>query len=156
LLGVVLLLAGVAMWWRPSDNHSDNEPLATTNEMGTVFSAGLLGGGLGFLAGLVSIGGGIFLSPVLFLWRWAAARRIAAVTSLFIFVNSLAGLAGQWSRGWEVDLGLLLPLGLAVLAGGQIGTRLTLRRLSATDIRRVAAVLIVLVGVRLLVQVATA
>lgn len=161
LLGVVLLFAGLAMWSRPAaaasgvgldSPLSERGPRPKSGESGIL--AGLLGSFLGFLAGLVSIGGGIFLSPVLFLKRWAPARAIAAVTSLFIFVNSLSGLAGQLSRGIEVPWQLLGVLALSVLIGGQIGTRLTLRKLSPTAIRRVAAVLIVAVGVRLLAQVA--
>lgn len=159
LLGIVLLLAGLAMWWRTGEKSVEEEiaaPVSTKQPLRTFISSAGLGSALGFLAGLVSIGGGIFLSPVLFLQRWAAARAIAAVTSLFIFVNSLAGLAGQFSRGIQVDARLLVILALAVLVGGQLGTRLTLRRLSATAIRRVAAALIIVVGVRLLVQVAVA
>lgn len=156
LLGIVLLLAGLGMWWRPGLERSlsEHEPLPEdANKRQEQVKAGILGGILGFLAGLVSIGGGIFLSPVLFLQRWAAARAIAAVTSLFIFVNSLSGLMGQMSRGIELSWQLLGVLALSVLIGGQIGTRLTLKRLSATAIRRIAAVLIVIVGIRLLVQV---
>jgi len=162
LLGVVLLLAGLAMWLRsgkapeekaaPITSQQNPKPSASADSKlrkGDVKSgvlAGLLGAILGFLAGLVSIGGGIFLSPVLFLRRWASARAIAAVTSLFIFVNSLSGLAGQLSKGIEVSWQLLVVLALSVLIGGQIGTRLTLRKLSPTAIRKVAAVLIVVVG----------
>jgi len=169
LLGVVLLLAGLAMWLRsgktteekaaPVPSQRDPKQAVSDSKLPTEdvksgMLAGLLGGLLGFLAGLVSIGGGIFLSPVLFLRRWASARAIAAVTSLFIFVNSLSGLAGQLSKGIEVSWQLLVVLALSVLIGGQIGTRLTLRKLSPTAIRRIAAVLIVAVGVRLLAQVA--
>ena len=156
VLGVVLLFAGFAMWWRPgfSDAASRAEPLSEATSSGaTQVKAGILGGILGLLAGLVSIGGGIFLSPILFLQRWAAVRAIAAVTSLFIFANSLSGLAGQLSRGIELSWQLLGLLALAVLIGGQIGTRLTLKKLSAATIRRIAAVLIIIVGVRLLAQV---
>lgn len=152
VLGVVLLFAGLAMWWRPGLNGAASLPKATSS-VGTQARAGLLGGILGFLAGLVSIGGGIFLSPVLFLQRWAAARAIAAVTSLFIFANSLSGLAGQLSGGVEISWQLLGALALAVFIGGQIGTRLTLKKLSAATIRRIAAVLIIAVGIRLLAQV---
>jgi hypothetical protein len=167
LLGVVLLFAGLAMWLRsdsrpeaalgersPARAASGDEPRSESAESGSEVIAAGIGGLLGFLAGLVSIGGGIFLSPVLFLQRWAPARNIAAVTSLFIFVNSLSGLAGQLSLGIDVSWKLLGVLALAVLIGGQIGTRLTLRKLSPMAIRRVAAVLIIAVGVRLLVQVA--
>ncbi len=156
LLGLVLLFAGLAMWWRPGLERALSEriPLPEAANSGRdQLKAGLLGGTLGFLAGLVSIGGGIFLSPVLFLQRWAAARAIAAVTSLFIFVNSLSGLAGQLSLGIELPWQLLSVLAISVLIGGQIGTRLTLKKLSATAIRRIAAVLIIAVGIRLLIQV---
>jgi uncharacterized membrane protein YfcA len=155
VLGVVLLLAAAAMWWQlapktaagatPEPAIMDNKPSVTS---------GIWGGALGFLSGLVGIGGGIFLSPVLFLRSWAGARTIAAVTSLFIFANSLAGLAGQLSVGVAVPWQLLWPLVIAVLIGGQLGTRLTLTKFSPATIRRVAAVLILLVGVRLLAQVA--
>lgn len=155
VLGAVLLVAGLAMWRRrpPATDHPAAVDAPDRPGCGGVLSSGLLGGGLGFMAGLVSIGGGIFLSPVLFLQRWAPARSIAAVTSLFILLNSLGGLAGQFSRGLEVSWRMLAVLALAVLLGGQLGTRLTLRKLSATTIRRVAAVLIVVVGARLLAQV---
>jgi uncharacterized membrane protein YfcA len=153
LLGLVLILAGLAMWWRTGLANEASPSPATKQSIPTEVTSGLLGTILGFLAGLVSIGGGIFLSPVLFLQRWAPARTIAAVTSLFIFVNSLAGLAGQFSKGIAVTWSLLAALALVVFVGGQIGTRLTLEKLSPTAIRRVAAVLILAVGVRLLVQV---
>ena len=107
---------------------------------------------MGFLAGLVSIGGGIFLSPVLFLLRYDTARRIAAATSLFIFVNSLAGLLGRATVGGLGDPVRMVGLGAAVLAGGLVGNTLTLDRLSPAAIRRVAAVLILAVGLRLLAR----
>ncbi|MEM9930053.1 MAG: sulfite exporter TauE/SafE family protein [Bacteroidota bacterium] len=154
LLGVVLLLAGLAMWWRKNAANQVLTEVPPEKPTKTFLLAAGLGGGLGFLAGVVSIGGGIFLSPFLFLKRWAAARAIAAVTSLFIFVNSLAGLAGQFSTAVEVDWQLLGWLALMVFIGGQLGTRLTIRKLSPTAIRRIAAVLIVAVGLRLLAQVA--
>lgn len=160
VLGFVLLLAGAAMWRRrtpqatdgPADPDPDGQP--PQSPVTTSLLSGGLGGLLGFLSGLVGIGGGIFLSPVLFLRSWAVARTIAAVTSLFILVNSLAGLAGQLSVGVSVPWPLLWPLVIAVLVGGQLGTRLTLTRFSPATIQRVAAVLIVAVGLRLLAQVA--
>ena len=109
---------------------------------------------LGYLAGLVGIGGGIFLAPLLHLTRWNEARAIAATASLFILVNSLFGLAGQVLKGGEgrlvaaVDAGL--PLIVAVAIGGQIGSLLALKFLPQRWIRWGTALLTAWVGARLL------
>ncbi len=81
-----------------------------------------LGAALGFLSGLIGIGGGIFLTPLLILFGWAAAKPAAAVSSAFIFANSLAGLGGFLVRGGTVSTlaWMLLP---AVIAGGWLGAR---------------------------------
>ena len=109
---------------------------------------------LGYLAGLVGIGGGIFLAPLLHLARWREARAIAATASFFILVNSLFGLAGQIAKGGEgrfsaaIDMGL--PLIVAVAIGGQIGSLLALRFLPQRWIRLGTAALTLWVGLRLL------
>ena len=109
---------------------------------------------LGYLAGLVGIGGGIFLAPLLHLTRWRDARAIAATASLFILVNSLFGLAGQVLKGGEgrflaaFDFGL--PLIIAVAIGGQIGSLLALKYFPARWIRWGTALLTLWVGGRLL------
>ena len=147
LLAVVLLAAGLLTWWRP--RAAENEPPASRSQR-----TGLaLGGATGLLAGVVGIGGGVFLAPALYRLRWGGARRIAATTSLFICANSLAGLAGQFAAGARLPGGWgPVALLLAVLAGGQLGTRLTLGYLSPTLIRRTTAVLIIAVALRLLHQ----
>ena len=112
---------------------------------------------LGYLAGLVGIGGGIFLAPLLHLARWNEARGIAATASFFILVNSLFGMAGQVMKGGEgrliaaVDLGL--PLMLAVAVGGWAGSLLALRVLPPQAIRWITAALTGVVGARLLIGV---
>ena len=109
---------------------------------------------LGYLAGVVGIGGGIFLAPFLHLTRWNEARAIAATASLFILVNSLFGLVGQLLKGGEgrflaaFDVGL--PLIVAVAIGGQIGSLLALKFLPQRWIRRGTAALTAWVGARLL------
>ncbi|MDP3674338.1 MAG: sulfite exporter TauE/SafE family protein [Novosphingobium sp.] len=109
---------------------------------------------LGYLAGLVGIGGGIFLAPLLHLTRWDKARRIAATASLFILINSLAGLAGQLAKSgperFGEALGGGLPLLIAVVIGGQIGSFLALRFLPGQVIRWLTAALTGWVGIRLL------
>lgn len=112
---------------------------------------------LGYFAGLVGIGGGIFLAPLLHLARWDAARGIAATASLFILVNSLFGLAGQMLKNGpgllSAALGASLPLFVAVVIGGQIGSLLAARLLPARWIRWLTALLVGVVGVRLLAGV---
>ncbi|MEQ5786865.1 sulfite exporter TauE/SafE family protein [Erythrobacter sp. NFXS35] len=109
---------------------------------------------LGFLAGLVGIGGGIFLAPLLHLVRWQGPRAIAATASLFILVNSLFGLAGQLLKSGPglmgQAIGAALPLLLAVVIGGQVGSLLAVRLLPLHWIRWLTAVLVLVVGVRLL------
>ena len=112
---------------------------------------------LGYFAGLVGIGGGILLSPLLHLARWHKARGIAATASLFILVNSLFGLAGQMVKNgpglFGQALGAALPLLVAVLIGGQIGSLLAARLLPPQWIRWLTATLVLVVGVRLLIGV---
>ncbi|UYH55614.1 sulfite exporter TauE/SafE family protein [Qipengyuania sp. SS22] len=111
----------------------------------------------GYLAGLVGIGGGIFLAPFLHLARWDSARAIAATASLFILVNSLFGLAGQLLKGGTGRLGAAVDLGLpllvAVAIGGQIGSLLALKYLPQRWIRYGTAALTAWVGGRLLLNV---
>lgn len=117
----------------------------------------LLAAPLGYLAGLVGIGGGIFLAPFLHLVRWHGAREIAATASLFILVNSLFGLAGQVVKNgpaaFGAAVGASLPLLVAVVIGGQVGSLLALRILPAVWIRWLTALLVLVVGVRLLAGV---
>jgi uncharacterized membrane protein YfcA len=112
---------------------------------------------LGYFAGLVGIGGGIFLAPLLHLARWDAPRGIAATASLFILVNSLFGLAGQMLKNgpglFGTALGAALPLLIAVVIGGQIGSLLAARLLPPQWIRWLTALLVLVVGVRLLAGV---
>ena len=150
LLGGLLLLAGVLMIFQPAAGQraDDVHGRRPDSDWGGVIAI-LIGGLVGFVSGVVGIGGGIFLSPILFLTRWDHPRAIAATTSLFIVVNSLAGLAGQFSVGIVLDFRLFALLAVAVLVGGYLGTRLTLRRFPPSVIQKVAAALILLVGIRL-------
>lgn len=109
---------------------------------------------LGYLAGLVGIGGGIFLAPLLHLVRWNSARAIAATASFFILVNSLFGLVGQMLKNGPDMLGTAVAIGLpllvAVVIGGQIGGLLAVRFLPQKYIRWMTAALTIWVGLRLL------
>jgi uncharacterized protein len=117
----------------------------------------LAGAGTGYLAGLVGIGGGIFLAPILHLTRWGNPRAIAATACLFILVNSLAGLIGQATKlgtSGLSDLTDYWPLAIAVLIGGQIGSFASLKLLSQSLVRRATGLLILYVAGQLLWKLA--
>jgi uncharacterized membrane protein YfcA len=109
-----------------------------------------LGGGIGFLSGIVSIGGGIFLSPVLHLLNWDQAKRISALASVFILVNSVSGLAGQLMQNSVIDWKFVAPLLVAVFVGGQVGSRLGAKKFNEIYIKRITAVLIFAIAFKVL------
>ena len=151
VLGSALLVSGVLMLMQKESLRE--APTGPAAQRLPVIEA-VAGGGIGLLAGLVGIGGGIFLAPLLHLLRWGTARTIAGTSSVFILVNSLAGLAGQISKTSVSDaLSGLSPYWLvfpAVLVGGQIGSHVGLRLLSPEIVRKLTAVLVLYVAVRLL------
>lgn len=147
LLGASLVLTSLTMLIPVRDNES-GAPSRFAKWMP------LAAAPLGYLAGLVGIGGGIFLAPLLHLARWHEARGIAATASLFILVNSLFGLAGQLLKNgpglFGQAISAALPLMVAVVIGGQIGSLLAARLLPPQWIRWLTAALVLVVGVRLL------
>lgn len=152
LLGFSLLFAGLKMLFQKNrDRDHENLPVAQAS-----FVAPVIGAALGFLAGMVGIGGGIFLAPALHLLRWDSAKKIAAACSIFILVNSIAGLAGQAMKIGDAQIiiniapyWLLFP---AVLAGGQIGSYFGAVRLNPQALRIVTAVLVLYVSGKLLLR----
>ncbi len=142
VLGASLIVAAILLWINPKEDNGTYVDSAALN-----FG---IGGGIGFLSGLVGIGGGIFLSPILHLIRWDEAKKISALASIFILVNSISGLAGQLSQKPEIDWSFVIPLLIAVLAGGQIGSRLGANTFNPVHIKRITAILIVVAGINIL------
>lgn len=148
LLAGSLLLAGLALLLQ-----KDRDPVEGVPDRKATIADLLTGAGVGYLAGLVGIGGGIFLAPYLHFTRWAGAKSIAATASLFILVNSVAGLGGQLlklgSTGALPDVAAYWPLALSVVIGGQIGSFAGAKLLSPTLVKRATAVLILYVAAQL-------
>ncbi|TMM49729.1 sulfite exporter TauE/SafE family protein [Qipengyuania marisflavi] len=148
ILGASLVLTGLTLFI-PVRQSEEGGPSPSAKWMP------LAAAPLGYLAGLVGIGGGIFLAPLLHLTRWNSPRAIAATASVFILVNSLFGLVGQILKGGTgrlsaaIDLGL--PLLVAVAIGGQIGSLIALHYLPQRGIRWLTAALTLWVGLRLLI-----
>ena len=110
----------------------------------------LIGGTLGFISGVVGIGGGIFLSPILFLIRAAKPKHIVTTTSLFILINSVSGIMGQLTKNQVLDeIPNYWYLLLAVLIGGQIGNFLNLKIFPTRVLALVTALLVIFVAIRM-------
>ncbi|VAW00285.1 Possible sulfoacetate exporter [hydrothermal vent metagenome] len=151
LLGSSLAIAAFLLL---SNSKPKSNPAKDTGaKKQSLLIAPAIGTAIGFLSGMVGIGGGIFLAPILLLINWSDTRRIAATASIFILVNSLAGLAGQFSKtGWEeatVTIAEYWPLFVAVFLGGQIGSHLASKALTEMWIRRLTALLILYVASRI-------
>lgn len=144
LLAVCLLLAAFLLWTQPHARQ--------TRTLTSPLMEGLIGGSIGLLSGLIGIGGGIFLSPILHLLRWGDARQISATASLFILANSLSGLGGQLTAMPTLPWSYILPLAGAVFLGGQMGAQLGAQKFNPFYIKRITAVVIVAAALRILVD----
>ena len=152
ILASALSLAGIAMLSQ-NRHGSDASERNRAPALPQLLVVGVL---LGLLAGITGIGGGIYLAPVMHLMRWGKAHAIAACTSLFIALNSVAGLLGQLTKGTallaEVPVWILLGCPFAVLIGGRIGSHLLAEKLPQSRVRLMTAVVILIVAARLWIE----
>lgn len=146
VVGVVLIYAA---WRSFRSAGATNQPLADRPFLPILLIAGAA---IGFLSGLTGVGGGIFLSPLLLLCRWAEVRVISGIAAGFILVNSVAGLLGAFTSG-----AVLAPSwpywAAAAVAGGFIGAEYGSRRLAGPTLRRILAAVLVVAGVKMIAGV---
>jgi uncharacterized membrane protein YfcA len=140
LVGAVLLLSAARLLAKPSED-------VVASEVTKPVAIGV-GGVLGLFAGLTGTGGGIFLTPVLLFMKWAKTKNAAAISAAFILLNSVAGLAGNFSATRTIP-SVAIPLAGAALIGGAAGSFLGARRFDHTIIKRMLAVVLVIAGVKL-------
>ncbi len=143
LLGAVLLVASFFLWLKPK--VADKSPAPKGPWLAAI------GAGLGFLAGLTGIGGGIFLSPLLLLTGWEDPRRTSGAAAVFILVNSVLGLAGQLSTLSAIPPQAGVLAATAVL-GGFVGSYFGVHKLQPLALRRVHSVVLLLSGGKLLLE----
>ena len=141
LIGVVLLFSAARLVLLRSDPPETFDPSRPTSIS--------VGAGLGFLSGLTGTGGGIFLTPLLLFCRWAHIRQAAAVSALFILVNSVAGLVGYFTKVHSVP-SLGLTLALAAIIGGIVGSHLGSRRFAVRVISLFLATVLLVAGTKLI------
>ena len=146
LLFCVLSVAGIFLF---IESESFNKEQIKINKIPRLISISI-GSIIGFMSGLVGIGGGIFLSPLLFLMKAGYPRHITSSASLFILINSIFGIAGQLTKDQVLDqVTNYWPLFLAVLIGGQIGSLLNIKFLSNKILALLTSFLVIFVAIRM-------
>ncbi|MDA9667246.1 sulfite exporter TauE/SafE family protein [Candidatus Pelagibacter sp.] len=146
LLFIVLSLAGLSLLlkFKSFDDISD-----INRNIPKILSF-IIGGSIGFVSGVVGIGGGIFLSPILMLIKAGRAKDIATTASIFILINSIAGIFGQSTKGFIFDeIYSYWHLFLSVLIGGQFGNFLNIKILPARVMVFLTALLVIFVATRM-------
>src|SRR5438105_5214873 len=141
LIGLVLLFSAARLIFRRGD-------LAETIAPSKPTAVGV-GAGLGLLSGLTGTGGGIFLTPLILFCQWARIRQAAAVSALFILVNSIGGLVGYFTAVHSVPI-LGIYLAIPAIIGGAIGSYLGSRRLPARGIAIFLSIVLVIAGTKLI------
>lgn len=142
ILGVFLIIAVARMVYQPKNKENELRPV-------NKYGAYAIGVFLGFFSGLIGIGGGIILSPIIILLRWGTIKQTAAVSAAFILVNSVAGLLGQITQDVQLAPELALML-LATALGGSIGAYMGSFRVNNTVLRYTLSVVLIFATFKLL------
>lgn len=140
LLAIALLVAIGRMLLQPSDSSQPRRP--------SVVAGLVVGGGIGLLSGMLGIGGGIILTPVMILFGWGKVKEIAAVSALFILVNSISGMAGLLSKGFVPNPQTWLWL-TAAFAGGLVGAYLGSKYFNIKTLRYILAFVLIIASLKL-------
>ena len=142
VLGIFLILAISRMlFFRPIENKDIKQP--------PIYIALLIGAGLGFFSGMIGIGGGIILSPILILMGWANLKQAAAVSAIFIFLNSGAGLIGIFQTGYMVNSQIAIWI-IAAFIGGVIGSFAGSFKFSTERLKYILAFVLLLASIKLM------
>nr|MBC8283533.1 TSUP family transporter [Nitrospinota bacterium] len=113
-----------------------------------------VGGIIGLARGVVGVGGGIFLSPVILLKKWATPKTAAATSALFIWLNSAAGMTGAAVSGQLVlEADVLIPFIGAVLIGGSIGSRYGAKVASQNNVRTILVAVLIIAAIRRIIAI---
>ena len=146
LLFLVLALAGILLLFNFRSYDDREESYREVNSLISI----LIGGILGFISGVVGIGGGIFLSPILFLMRAGRPKYIVTTASLFILINSISGTIGQLTKNDVlVEIQNYWYLLFAVLIGGQIGNFLNLKIFPTRILALITSALVLFIALRM-------
>jgi len=146
LLFFVLMIAGIFLFIESKFFNKDEFKVKKISNLLSIF----IGSIIGFISGIVGIGGGIFLSPILFLMKAGYPKHITAAASLFILINSIFGMGGQLTKDIVFnEFFNFWPLFLCVFVGGQIGNFLNIKFLSNKTLALITSLLVIFVAIRM-------
>lgn len=140
ILGIVLVLSVIRLLWNSAD-----KPLLPGPKW---YVLSIIGALIGLVSGMIGMGGGILLSPLLLLMRWSNLKQTAAISAIFIFLNSAAGIAGQTRTGFNFSPQILTIIGF-VLAGGALGAYIGAEKLRVKNMKFILAAVLVLAAGKL-------
>ena len=144
LLSLTLIFAAWKLY-STKDSHSSVE----VNKPPPVQIAVGVGFVIGILSGIIGVGGGIFLSPIILLFGWSDPKTTAGISAVFIWVNSFSGLVGSTVSGQlSLDVSTLIPFSIAVLIGGYIGSKFGSEKFSQNSIRNMLVAVMLIAAIR--------
>jgi len=143
ILGISLVVAVIRMLFFDNFQKEPRKQLS-------IFWGILIGTVLGLISGIIGIGGGIFLSPIILLMGWADMKETAAVSALFIFVNSTSGMLGMWSSGMKFSPQIYVWV-IAAVIGGMIGSYLGSTKISIRSLKYVLSLVLLFASFKLIV-----
>ncbi len=142
ILGILLLFSVIRLAGLKFDDS------ITKKDQG-IFISMLIGAGIGILSGMIGIGGGIILSPVILLLHWANMKQTAAVSAIFILVNSISGMTGLMTKGIHFNPAMIWMIVIAFL-GGLLGSYLGAIKIQSSYLRKILAIVLLMASIKLL------
>ena len=150
LLFLVLAIAGILLFINNKSYENNNLIIKKLNFVIALFIGSLLG----LISGIVGIGGGIFLSPILFLLKVEKPKIIVTTASLFILINSISGVFGQLTKENIItEISNYIPLFICVFLGGLLGNYLNLKILTSRILAIITALLVMFVSIRMGIRI---
>jgi len=143
IVGIILLYAAIRLFVPIKENEKTTKP-----NIGIILISGVV---VGFLSGIIGIGGGIFLSPLILLLGWTTAKQTAAISAPFILVNSIAGLSGIGidQSGLPVEMSFITPLAIAVVIGGVAGASFGSKKLGHQGLRTTLGLVLLIASIKM-------
>ena len=148
LLSITLVFAA---WKLYITKSSESEELFSNPP--PVHIALIVGASIGLLSGIIGVGGGIFLSPIILLFGWSDPKTTAGIAAVFIWVNSASGLIGSSISGQNViEFDVLIPFAIAVLIGGYLGSKFGSERFSQKTVRNTLVSVMIIAAIRQILE----